>query len=149
MIETGRLAFANARIRALKSRLLGPDAAVRLRALNISPDPSAWFGSLNASKPSELLTALFARLVDAYQRVLQSYPIGREVFLALLRRHEIENIKLSGRTCARHRIDSEWEAYWRPLGQLETIGRDVCREARSLAELVTVLRGTPYAAIVD
>jgi len=84
MIGARKYAYGNARVRARKSRLLGPDDAASL----LDRDVAA--GTLHAladdtplqAGPS-LVPALFARLAADYKVVIESYPSARELWLAL------------------------------------------------------------------
>ena len=138
MIATGALAFANARVRALKSRLLGREIVVRAsRSATARQDLSA------------LASGAFRELVDWYHIVLTSYPGGQALILALLRRHEIENVKLAWRAIVGRHPYSRWAGLWIPLDRLATVRIDDCRDCHSLDALVEALRTTPYAEIGD
>jgi hypothetical protein len=128
MIPAGRYAFANARARAMKSRLLGRRVSGNLAGL-----------------AQERLR----RLVDSYEILIASYPIGRELFLALARLHEIENLKLTWRAIVHGLPSSRWRPYWIPLGSLAALDEDAGRDCRSLSALGGVLERTPYHAISD
>ncbi len=139
MIATGALAFANARVRALKSRLLGREIVVRA-----SRSATARQRSLCTGR-----AAAFRELVDWYHIVLTSYPGGQALILALLRRHEIENVKLAWRAIVGRHPYSRWAGLWIPLDRLATVRIDDCRDCHSLDALVEALRTTPYAEIGD
>jgi hypothetical protein len=127
VIPTGSVGFANARIRALKSRLLSVD----LRRAT-QPD----------SRPT-------LDLISCYRVVLDSLPAARPLALALLARHEIENVKLLWRAVTRGHSIARWSAVWRPLGPLATFTLDAARERTSLAQLAELLRTTPFSQIAD
>lgn len=154
MIASGRVAYANARVRALKSQLFGPDAVGRLRADRDIPHSSA--DDREASRDagglrdvSDLPAQRFRHLLTCYRVVLASYPTGQALFLALVRRHEIENLKLAWRARTSGHPFERWGLLWRPLGVLETVRLEDCRDQASLAGLVASLRATPYNVIAD
>jgi hypothetical protein len=136
VIASGSIACANARIRALKSRLLGREIAGRAGAgLPIARDRS--------TDPA----AGFSDLLSWYAIALKSYPYGRPLLLALLRRFEIENIKLAWRAVANRHDPARWRACWIPLDQLAVIPLEACRDARTHQAVAEALGRTPYAAI--
>ena len=100
MISAARFAYGNARVRAMKSRLLGPlDASV----LRSAPSLAALAGALGIPAPAgarQLHAGLFEHLVRDYGKVIAGFPRGKSLFLALLGLHEIENLKLGWRARA-------------------------------------------------
>ena len=125
-------------MRALKSRLLGREIVVRAsRSATARQDLSA------------LASGAFRELVDWYHIVLTSYPTGQALVLALLRRHEIENVKLVWRAIVGRHPCSRWAGLWIPLERLATVRIDDCRDCHWLDALVEALRTTPYAEIGD
>lgn len=126
-MNRARLAYANARVRALKSRLLR-----RVDILSGGTSPAC--GDLRD-------------LVECYRTILRSYPAGQPVFLALVRLHEVENIKLAWRAYARRHAPERWIGLWQPLGDVGRVARDACATRTSLAELVRALEHTPYGNI--
>jgi len=147
-----QFAFGNARVRAMKARLLGPEDAAAIRGCGTSAARARAFQELvgiDSDDPPEVFGALFSRLIADYGKVLRSYPSGSGLFLALLRLHEIENLKLAWRAVARGYPADRWLAYWRALGPLESLKRDQWRDLASLRQIVGLVRGTPYAAIVS
>jgi hypothetical protein len=127
VIVTGRIGFANARIRALKSRLLTADIRRATR-----PE----------SRPA-------IDLITCYRVVLDSLPSARPLALALLARHEIENVKLLWRAVTRGRSIARWSPLWRSLAPLATFSLDAARECTSLTQLAALLRTTPFGQIAD
>ena len=128
MMSGGRYAFANARARALKSRLL---------SRRVSGDLAA------------LADERFRTLVDGYATLIAAYPIGQALLFALVRLHEIENLKLAWRAMVRSVPPGRWLPYWIPLGPLATLDADSCRDCRSLSALADALPRTPYQGIGD
>jgi vacuolar-type H+-ATPase subunit C/Vma6 len=133
---TGSLAFANARVRALKSRLLGREGLERM----------ARSGSARSDLDT-LRDAGFRELVEWYRVVLTCYPFGQSLILALFRRHETENVKLAWRGIVRRHAASRWIRLWVPLDRMATIRSEDCRDCGSLESLVEALQGSPYAEI--
>jgi hypothetical protein len=128
MIAGGRYAFANARARALKSRLL---------SRRVSGDLAA------------LAHERFRKLVDGYAILIAAYPIGQPLLFALVRLHEIENLKLAWRATVRGVAPERWLPHWISLGSLATLDADKYRDCRSLSALADTLQRTPYQAIGD
>lgn len=126
MISAGRYAFANARARAMKSRLL---------TRRVSGDLAA------------LANERFRKLIDYYAILIASYPIGQSLLLALVRLHETENLKLVWRAILRGVPPDRWLPLWIPLGSLAAFDAEGCHDCRSLRALHTVLEGTPYHGI--
>jgi hypothetical protein len=123
-----------ARLGALRSRLWSPvDRALLLRA-GIEPDGRPVDGSPQA---------VFPPLVRWYATVARVYPEARPILTALLRRHEIENVKLLWRAAVRARPPIE--ACWRPLGPLARVAFEP-RPLRPDA-LVARLASTPYGDV--
>ena len=134
MMPSGAIAYAHARIRGCKSRLL-----TRADALPL-------FTASDAAAMRRVVTALgledpFRLLLRVYATAIRGYAHGRPLFRALLRLHEIENVKLLWRaTEKRTRVDR----LWIDLGSLATLS---IADAPSLHDLAQKLSGTPYAAI--
>jgi hypothetical protein len=128
MIHGGRYAFANARARALKSRLL---------SRRVSGDLAG------------LAHQHFRQLVDGYAILIAAYPLGQPLLVALMRLHEIENLKLAWRAIVHGVPPGRWLPYWIPLGPLATLDVEKCRDCRSLSALADALQRTPYQAIAD
>jgi hypothetical protein len=139
VIATGDIAYANARMRALKSQLLDADAVRPLRV------PEGRATAAIANLPADR----FCQLLRCYGVVLRCYPSGKDLFRTLFALHEMENLKLAWRALVRSRPFDLWRSLWRPLGVLGTIQLDTCRERTSLADLVSSLRKTPYADIAN
>jgi hypothetical protein len=139
-------AFGNARVRARKARLLGAEDGLVLRAA-CAPDGTAP-SSLSLPRPGEGVRALFTALVDDYDTLLRSYPAqGRGLLLALLRLHEIENLKLVWRARATGPAFDQWSRHWRPLGRLATVHLDSWRAPLTEGEALARLSATPYARV--
>lgn len=87
----------------------------------------------------------FARLLGRYRLVLRVYPEHAALIRALLRLHEIENLKLAWRAFLRDADPETWVPLWRDFGELATIPR--IRGVTSLFNLVELLKSTPYGTI--
>lgn len=137
MTGIGRYAFANARARAMKSRLLERHAVIAAaRRTDARTQPF-----------SPLARHRFHELVAAYATLIASYPAGEALFLSLLRLHEIENVKLVWRAVVRELPLEQWAPAWIELDRLASIGREACAECRSLSALTDALKQTPYGAV--
>lgn len=150
MTVAARFAFGNTRVRAMKSRLLRPEDAAALRTAAARGALSAFFQEIvgiEADDAADIFKLLLGRLVADYETVLRSYPSGTDVFLALVRLHEVENLKLAWRALTHAHPAERWLPCWRPLGRLEAIGRDGWHEAGSLRQAVALLRRTDYEEV--
>ena len=137
MSSRGLLAYANARIRAAKSRLLTrTDAAPLLTATDVATVQRA-VAALEIERP-------FQRVVRVYQTAIRGYRRDEPLLRALLARHEIENVKLLWRMTAKPEQHGALPRLWLDLGTLATVSRIDAASPRELAER---LARTPYAAI--
>lgn len=89
----------------------------------------------------------FARLLKRYRLVLRVYSEHADLVRALLRLHEIENLKLAWRALARNADPDTWVPLWRDFGDLATLPR--IRGVTSLYDLVELVKETPYGAIAS
>lgn len=141
-----RLAYVNARMRARKARLLTRDDLVRLA---LSDNPAGvvpgWRDLAPDRDAAEILVLVYQRLTAEYAMAVAACPDARAPLLALVRLHEIENVKLVWRAITRGTDAGLWSASWRPLGSLATVSRETCAGATTLRSLVEVLARTPYA----
>lgn len=138
-------AYANARVHASKSRLLGrremmplllaADAAAKDRAL----------GTIGIDSRSALFPQLFARLMTFYRTAIRAYEPDSELLRRMLRLHEIENLKLVWRGVTRNR--TSWTPLWRDLGSLAAFDSERVRTATTVHELAGRMEKTPYAEI--
>ncbi len=148
MIVTARFAYGNARLRGMKSRLLGPQDGFALRA---APSLAALAGALGATPPEDarhFRLELFGTLVRDYSKVIASYPRGGALFAALVGLHEIENLKLFWRAHVRQLPPKLWVPLWRPLERLASLRLEDWRRIDSLRESAALARGTAYEPAV-
>ena len=133
----GLLAYAHARIRAAKSRLLTrTDAAPLFAAADVTAVQRA-VAALDVEHPLQ-------RLVRVYATAIRGYRRGEPLLRALLARHEIENVKLLWRITARHAHREALSPLWLDLGALATVS---IVDAASPRELAERLARTPYGGI--
>jgi hypothetical protein len=154
VIATGRVAYANARVRALKSQLFDQEMLRRLRcgAGTQLLEPTVADASVEPDlhiDRSDLPSRRFRHLVKCYAIVRASYPSGQPLVQALLGLHEVENVKLAWRARMRSHPFERWRSHWQPLGALASVRLEDCRDITSLAGLVAGLRTTPYGAIAE
>ena len=146
-MTAARLAYVNARMRARRSRTLGRDGLMRLAASESPSTVLEGWRDLDADEgEAELLNFVYARLLAEYALGLRICSDAAPVLHALLRLHEVENVKLVWRAIARARAASDWVPLWRPLGRLETVSRDRCRGLPTLRSFVDLLAPTPFGA---
>jgi vacuolar-type H+-ATPase subunit C/Vma6 len=134
MTSRGSLAYAHARIRAAKSRLLTRSDAL---PLFLATDAAAMQRAVSALDVEHPLQ----RLVRVYETALLGYPHAAPLIHALLALHEIENVKLLWRGVVSH---ARISPLWLDLGTLATIA---IVEAASSHDLAERLSSTPYGAI--
>ena len=106
VIATGSLAYANARVRALKSRLLGREIAARVAA-----------GLAAASDRARSSDTSRREWLAWYAVVLGSYPTGQALVHSLLHRYDIENLKLAWRAIVHGHAERRWIGHWIDLGR--------------------------------
>ncbi len=137
MTSAGSRAYAHSRVRAWKSRLLRREDVLPL---------------FTASDPASMRRALSAlefdadKLTRAYEMTIRGYRHDAPLLLAMLRLHEIENVKLLWRAVARHRDLPTIRRLWVSLGPLASIRPEV-QEATTPRQLAEQLRRTPYEQI--
>ncbi len=141
MIPSVPVSYAYARVRACKSRLLGRDAAAALLA------------AADAAAMQRVLAALgidssFERLIRVYQTAIRGYRRAGPLLFALLRLHEIENVKLLWRSVVRHSDRDLVHRLWIALGPLAAISEDTL-QATTLRDLTERLARTPYKGIAN
>lgn len=142
-----RRAYGNARLRAMKSHLLTAEDGVLCRAAGNAPAVGAALGLPGASSADAIDAAGFAGLLDDYAKVIAWYRSARALWLALLARLEVENLKLGWRARARSLPASRWVKLWRPFGALERLPLADWSESGSLREAVLRAAATPYGGV--
>lgn len=141
-------AFANTRLRARKSRLLGPGDLRRLSSERSASSLAAEISPESGGNPERASSRLFERLLEDYAFVMRAYPRAESLWRALLGIHEIENVKLGWRARTRDLPASVWGKLWRPLGRLESVRLADWSGTPSLREAVRSSAATPYAQIL-
>jgi vacuolar-type H+-ATPase subunit C/Vma6 len=134
-MSAARFAYANARVRALKSQLLRREAVMAEVRGTGRPDPLA------VERPH------FQKLLDWYRMVVRSSPVGQQLCFALLRLHEVENLKLAWAAIVRATPAERWNRLWRPLGSFQAVTLEECAVCKSLPDLMARLKATPYGEI--
>ena len=147
-MTAAHLAYANARLRARRTRVLRADAILRFV---VSESPASTIPGWRDLAPDDaggaVLDVVFGRLMAEYAFAVRVSPEAAPVLLALVRLHEIENLKVVWRAIARGRAVDEWRSCWRPLGRLESIALEGCQRAASLRALADAVHGSPYGEI--
>lgn len=139
MMPRGSIAYAHARIRGCKSRLLTRSDALPLFAAADSAAMRRVVAALDLAEP-------LRRLLRVYRTAIRGYPGGEALFRALLQLHEIENVKLLWRAAVRRGRRDAVARLWIDLESLASIS---IVDAPSTRDLAGKLAGTPYAAIAD
>lgn len=134
-------AYAFARVCASRGAILRREELFAVRG---TTDEQA---SVHAASALGIATEAkrFARLLKRYRLVLRVYPEHADLIRALLRLHEIENLKLAWRALVRNADPDTWVPLWRDFGELATIPR--VRGVTSLHDLVELLKKTPYGTV--
>ena len=148
MTAAGDMAYAHARLRAWRSRLLRRPDVLPLLAANDAPSHNRALAAIGAATDGEAIEHAFARLLNVYKIAIRGYRDYALLFIALVRLHEVENIKLAWRAIARHEDEARWRALWRPLGSLAAVTFEQCRVAESLHDLAERLADSPYGSII-
>lgn len=138
-MPSGSVAYAHARIRGCKSRLLTRGDALPLFSATDSAAMRRVVAALELENP-------LRRLLRVCRTAIRGYARGDRLFRALLQLHEIENVKLLWRaTVKRTRLD----AVARLWTDLESLASVSIVDAASTRDLAGKLADTPYAAIAD
>ncbi len=133
----GAIAYAHARIRACKSRLLTrADAAPLFTAADAASMQRA-IAAIGVESPMQ-------RLLRVYQTAMRGYRDGVPLFRALLQLHEIENVKLLWRATAKPVPPTLIARLWIDLGDLASFP---ILHAATPNEIAAQLASTPYAGI--
>ena len=140
MSAPGR-AYAFARVCASRGTILSRDELFAVRGTTDEGASMHAASALGIDSDAKR----FARLLKRYRLVLRIYPEHAELLRALLRLHEIENLKLAWRALVRQADPESWVPLWRDFGDLASIPR--VRGATSLHDFVELLKGTPYGTI--
>ena len=148
MTTPGDIAYAHARLRAWRSRLLRRPDVLPLLAANDATSHNRALAAIGAATDGEAIEHVYQRLLDIYRIAIRGYRDYALLFIALLRLHEVENIKLAWRAVGRHEDESRWRSLWRPLGSLASVTFEQCRAADSLRDLSESLADTPYGEII-
>jgi len=136
-VSRGAIAYAHARVRACRSRLLTRSEAAPLFT---AADPAAMRRVIAALEIGEPLS----RLLRVYQTAIRGYPHGAPLFRALLRLHEIENVKLLWRVAVKHGHGAAVSRLWTDLGALASFP---ILSGASPKEVAAELARTPYAGV--
>jgi len=144
-------AYGLARVRVMRSRLVGRDRLPVLRGVQgARPYAQALEAlGLDAADPRGALAVLTGRLGDRLAHLSRIYPDAAATFEALAGLQEIENLKLGWRALTRRLPTERWLPAWRPLGRAARLAPEAFREAGSLHELPPRIARTPYGEIAD
>jgi hypothetical protein len=129
------LAYAHARLRACKSRLLTRSDAVPLWTATDATAMHRVVEALGVGDPGPRLLRVYAAAMRTGRKSL---------FDALLWRHEIENVKLLWRVAIMHRPRAVVRRLWIDLG---AFGSVIPLDGGTPNELAAQLAGTPYAGV--
>jgi vacuolar-type H+-ATPase subunit C/Vma6 len=136
----GSIAYAHARIRGCKSRLLTRAGALPLFAAADAAAMRRVVAALELEHPMQ-------RLLRTYATAIRGYPHGARLFRALLQLHEIENVKLLWRVRAGRRGKEARERLWIDLGSLASFSGDSAGTPyEQIAETVARVHGSDLAA---
>ena len=139
---------ANARLRARKARLRGPRELRLLAAAGSVAALAAALGAETAREPESIGAALFSGLLDDGAALRRHYPRGAPLFDAVLRLHEVENLKLAWRARSRPNAPAGWRRLWNPFGRLESLSLAAWSDADSLRDAAADAAGTPFGPAV-
>lgn len=139
---------ANARLRARKSRLRGPREMRLLAVAGSIGALAAALGTENAREADAVGLALFDALLDDYAALRRHYPRGAPLFSAILRVHEVENLKLAWRARSHPDAPADWSRLWKSMGRLESLSLARWKEAPSLRDAAADAAGTPFGPVV-
>ena len=149
MTSAARLAFAYARTRALRGRLLGPEDGDRLRtAIGARAQAGALHAlGIEAEDAGQVHLALVARFATDADKLLRAWPIGTGLLHAVVGLLEIENLKLAFRARGAGRAPDQWMLRWISLGRAGQLPLEPFRDALTLRAAVEGIVRTPYGSI--
>ncbi len=136
-------AYGFARASAQRGGMLSREAT---DALRYAPDEASQKRAAEAYGIATE-TRRLSTLVLRYRTILRCYPDASVVVRALLRTHEIENVKLGWRAVVRNVQEERWLPLWRDLQDLSSVEPEIFRHTHSLRRVVDGLIGTPYGSI--
>lgn len=140
MMPRGSIAYAHARIRGCKSRLLTRADALPLFTATDGAAMHRVEAALELEEP-------LRRLLRVYITAIRGYPLGEPIFRALLQLHEIENVKLVWRTTVKRGRLGAMPRLWIDLGSLALFSGDVAGTPyEQIAKTVARAHGSDLAA---
>lgn len=141
-------AYAHARMRAAKSRLYSRSDLLPLMLAENAEAKRRALQTIGIERDRPLFPQLFARLMTFYRTAIDAYGEDAHVFVAMLRLHELENLKLIWRAVTRSLPADEWVPYWRDVWDRHScLSLRALKDATSVRDLAERLKGTPYADI--
>lgn len=149
MTSAARLAFAFARTRALRGKLLGPEDADRLRtAIGTRAQSGALHAlGIEAQDAAQAHDQLVARFASDADKLLRAWPLGKGLLRALVGLLEIENLKLAFRAAGR--APRLLERHWIPLGRVSQLPLEPFRDAGAVRGAVEAIARTPYGPVAE
>ncbi len=153
LLSAARFSYANARVRALRSRRLsGEDFHFLLQADDL-PGLLAYLATtayqrLSPDAPLERIErSLFVPLFTDYDTIAGSLSrrAGRAVILALFARFEAENLKILLRGTATGVDRAATSSLLYPLGRLSGLAWERLLDCKTPQEMIGVLAKTPFA----
>lgn len=138
--------YGHARMCAAKSRLRSRADLLPLMLAENAEGKRRALQTIGIERDQPLFPQLFARLMKFYQTAIDAYHDDAHIFLAMLRLHELENLKLIWRAVTRSLPPDGWMPYWREVA-FATLDPRTLRDASSVRDLAERLKRTPYAEI--
>ncbi len=153
LLAAARYSFANARVRALRSkRLSGEDFYFLLQADDLAGLlaylATTSYGHVRPDLPLRSVQRhLFTTLFTHYHKIAGSlrHAAGRRVILALFARFEAENLKILLRGIAAGHDHAVTDPLLYPLGPLSTLAWERLSECATPEELIRALEGSAFA----
>ncbi len=148
-MSLGWRAYALARVRAMRGRLVAPETALVLRGAGGARGVASAFEALglDAADAAATRRILDARLGARLHKLARLYPDAAALFQALAGLEEVENLKLGWRAVARRIPAPRWRPDFRDLGPAATLHPEHFQGLGALHEVRDAVSRTPWGEV--
>lgn len=159
VIEIANYAYASSRIQVMASRII-PEEKLRemIEASSLAEvvaalettEYSPYLREIMEERSEAIERALNRHTADVYNDIAMMVPQNlKKIFVMLLRKWDVYNLKLILRGVYAERSPDEIRADLVPVGELEQSRISEIAEARSVEEIVSNLDGTLYSTLAE
>ncbi|MHC1630887.1 MAG: ATP synthase A1 subunit C, partial [Methanotrichaceae archaeon] len=159
VIEIASYAYSNTRIRVMESRIISEEklremieasSLAEVVAALETTEYSPYLREMMEERSEAIERALNRHTADVYRDIAMMVPQDlKNIFVMLLRKWDIYNIKLILRGVYAERSPDEIRANLIPVGEIEPSQINDIAESRSIEELVTNLDDTLYSSLSE